>query len=63
MKITLIQKQLRVYNLHLDQIQRNREELYKKLVEKKNFDSIQLDRVARNIRLDLAKGRHLDIEA
>ena len=63
MKITSIQRQLRIYNLHLDQTQRNREEMYKKLVEKKNFDRTQLDRVARNIRLDLAKGRHVDIEA
>jgi endonuclease/exonuclease/phosphatase family metal-dependent hydrolase len=63
MKISSVERQLRVYNLHLDQIQRTREELYKKLVEKKNFDRTQLDRVARNIRLDLAKGRHVDIEA
>jgi hypothetical protein len=56
------------YNLRLDrqeriQLQDRRDEDYRKIVEKRNFDRIIAERVARNIRLGLDKGRHIDVES
>ena len=56
------------YNLQLDRIQyvRNqekRDEDHRKVVERRNFDRIIAERIARNIRLGLDKGRHIDMEA
>ena len=39
-----------------------REEDYRKNVEKKNFDRIITERIQRNIRLGLDKGRHVDVD-
>ena len=55
------------YNLQLDRMQRiqqqdKRDEDYRKVVERRNFDRIIAERVSRNIRLDLDKGRHIDVE-
>lgn len=55
------------YNLQLDRMQyvRNqekRDEDYRKVVERRNFDRIVAERIARNIRLGLDKGRHIDME-
>ena len=55
------------YNLQLDRMQRiqtqdKREEDYRKVVDKRNFDRIIAERVSRNIRLNLDKGRHIDVE-
>ena len=44
------------------QLQDKRDEDYRKLVEKRNFDRLIAERVARNIRLGLDKGRNIDIE-
>jgi len=44
-------------------LQDRREEDYRKVVEKRNFDRINAERVARNIRLGLDKGRHIDVES
>ena len=56
------------YNLQLDRIQyvRNqekREEDYRKVVEKRNFDRIISERIARNIRLGLDRGQNVDVDA
>jgi hypothetical protein len=51
---------IRDYNLEQNNIQRKREEDYRKVVEKRNFEEIVAERVARNIRLDLDKGRNID---
>ena len=56
------------YNLQLDRIQyvRNqekRDEDYQKVVERRNFDRIIAERVARNIRLGLDKGQNVDVDA
>jgi hypothetical protein len=56
------QIRIRDYNLEQVDIQRKREEDYRKVVEKRNFDQIIADRVARNIRLDADKGKNVDIE-
>ena len=53
---------IREYNLEQVNIQRKREEDYRKVVEKRNFDQIVADRVARNIRQDSEKGRNVDLE-
>ena len=53
---------IREYNLEQVKIQRKREEDYRKVVEKRNFDQIVADRVARNIRQDSEKGRNVDLE-
>ncbi len=42
--------------------QRKIEEDYRKLVEKRNFDRLIAERVQRNIRLDLDKGRYIDVD-
>jgi hypothetical protein len=51
---------IRDYNLEQTNIQRKREEDYRKVVERRNFDQIVAERVARNLRLDLDKGRNID---
>jgi hypothetical protein len=56
------QIQIKEYNLEQVNIQRKREEDYRKVVEKRNFDQIIAERVARNLRLDLDKGRNIDLE-
>ena len=35
---------------------------YRKVIEKKNLETIIADRVARNMRLDRDKGRNVDVE-
>ena len=55
------------HNLELDRMQRirtqdKRDEDYRKVIERRNFDRIVAERVARNIRLDLDKGRNIDVE-
>lgn len=54
--------QIREYNLEQVRLQEKREEDYRKLVERKNFDELVAERVRRNIRLGLDKGRHIDLE-
>jgi hypothetical protein len=56
------QIRIKEYNLEQANLQRKREEDYRKLIEKRNFDQIIADRVQRNLRLDLDKGRHIDLE-
>jgi hypothetical protein len=51
---------IRDYNLEQRNLQIKREEDYRKVVEKRNFEEIVAERVARNIRLDLDKGRNID---
>jgi hypothetical protein len=63
MDVSKIQQlQIREYNLEQVKIQKKREDDYRKLIEKRNFDQIVADRVERNIRLDSDKGRNVDIE-
>ena len=54
------QCRIRDYNLEQNNIQRKREDDYRKVVERRNFEEIVAERVARNIRLDLDKGRNID---
>ena len=55
------------HNMELDRMARvkekdNREEEYRKTVEKKNLEMIIAERVARNMRMDRDKGRYIDVE-
>jgi hypothetical protein len=56
------QMRIRDYNLEQVRIQEKRDSDYRKLVERRNFDRLVAERVARNIRLDLDKGRRIDVE-
>jgi hypothetical protein len=63
MNVSSIQRyQIQQYNLEQRNLQEKREEDYRKLVERKNFEQIVAERVARNLRLDLDKGKNIDLE-
>ena len=63
MNVSRIDHNLQVHRQERIQLQDRREEDYRKVVEKRNFDRINAERVARNIRLGLDKGRHIDVES
>jgi hypothetical protein len=56
------QANIKQYNLEQLRLRDKRDEDYRKVVEKRNFEQIIADRVERNRRLDLDKGRNIDIE-
>jgi hypothetical protein len=56
------QYRIRDYNLEQVNLQKKREEDYRKVIEKRNFEQVIAERVSRNLRLDLDKGRNIDIE-
>ena len=63
MQISRVQQyQIQQYNLDQVRIQEKREADYRKLVERRNFEQIIAERIERNIRLDLDKGRNIDLE-
>ncbi len=53
---------IREYNLEQLNLQRKRDEDYRKVVEKQRFDRIVAERIERNIRLDYDKGRKVDVD-
>ena len=63
MNVSRIDHNLQVHRQERIQLQDKREEDYRKVVEKRNVDRIIAERVARNIRLGLDKGRHIDVES
>ncbi|MFY8212427.1 MAG: hypothetical protein ACOVLB_07180 [Candidatus Nanopelagicus sp.] len=58
MKVSKVQQYL------LEQVAtvRQQVEAYKKVVEQRRLDRIHETRVQRNLRLDLDKGRHIDVD-
>jgi len=50
------------YQLDQARLEKQRSEDYSKVIEQRRFEQIIADRVSRNLRLDLDKGRHIDIE-
>ena len=62
MNVSRIDHNLQVHRQERIQLQDRREEDYRKVVEKRNFDRIIAERIARNVRLDSDKGRHIDVE-
>ena len=63
MNVSRVDHNLQLHRQERIQLQDRREEDYLKVVEKRNFDRIMAERVARNIRLGLDKGRHVDVES
>jgi hypothetical protein len=63
MNVSRVDHNLQMYRQERIQLQDRREEDYRKVVEKRNVDRIIAERVARNIRLGLDKGRHIDVES
>ena len=54
-------------NIEIDRAERANEqykkiEEYRKVIEKKNLETIIADRVERNMRLDRDKGRYIDVD-
>ena len=62
MKIDIINRNLEIERTERANVQYKREEDYRKTVEKKNLDRIIAERIARNIRLGVDKGRYIDVE-
>ena len=50
------------YRLDQSRLEKQRSEDYSKVIEQRRVDQIIADRVRRNLRLDLDKGRNIDIE-
>jgi len=50
------------YRLDQARMEKQREQDYAKKIEERRLDQIIAERVSRNLRLDLNKGRHIDLE-
>jgi hypothetical protein len=50
------------YRLDQARLEKQREQDYSKKIEERRLDQVIAERVSRNLRLDLDKGRHIDIE-
>ena len=59
---SVIKYNLEQYRLDQARMDKQREQEYAKQIESRRLDQIIAERVARNLRLDLDKGRHVDIE-
>jgi hypothetical protein len=59
---SVIKYNLEQYRLEQTRLEKQREEDYSKKIEERRLEQVIADRVSRNLRLDLDKGRHIDIE-
>jgi hypothetical protein len=59
---SVIKYNLEQYRLDQTRLEKQREQDYAKKIEERRLDQIIAERVARNLRLDLDKGRNIDIE-
>jgi len=59
---SVIRYNLEQYRNERIRLEKNRAEDYSKVLERRRVEQIIADRVRRNLRLDLDKGRHIDIE-
>jgi hypothetical protein len=62
MKISRAEQSVIKYNLEQHRLEKQRTEDYTKKIEDRRLDQIIAERVSRNLRLDLDKGRHIDLE-
>ena len=62
MNISRVERQQAVWRQEQTSLQLQREEEYRKLVDKRKFDEIIAERVRRNIRLGLDQGTRFDAE-
>jgi len=59
---SVIKYNLEQYRLDSARLEKQREQDYSKKIEERRLDQIIAERVSRNLRLDLDKGRHIDLE-
>ena len=59
---SVIKYNLEQYRVDQARMDKQREQDYSKQIERRRLDQIIAERVARNLRLDLDKGRHIDLE-
>jgi hypothetical protein len=59
---SVIKHNLEQYRLDQIRLEKQREQDYSKKIEERRLDQVIADRVRRNLRLDLDKGRNIDIE-
>ena len=59
---SIIKYNLEQYRLDQARMEKQRETDYAKKIEERRVDQIIAERVSRNLRLDLDKGRHIDLE-
>lgn len=62
MKIDRAHQNLVEYNIQQHRLEQKRIADYANVVERRTFDQIVAERVARNIRLGLDKGQNVDID-
>ena len=62
MNISRVERQQAVWRQEQASLQLQREEEYRKLVDRRRFDEIVTERVRRNIRLGLDRGTRFDAE-
>ena len=59
---SVIKYNLEQYRLDQTRLEKQRTEDYAKKIEERRVDHLIAERVSRNLRLDLDKGRHIDLE-
>jgi len=59
---SIIKYNLEQYRLDQTRLEKQREQDYAKKIEQRRIDQMIAERVSRNLRLDLDKGRHIDLE-
>jgi hypothetical protein len=59
---SIIKYNLEQYRLDQARLEKQREQDYAKKIEERRLEQVIADRVSRNLRLDLDKGRHIDLE-
>ena len=59
---SVIKYNLEQYRLDQTRLEKQREQDYSKKIEERRLDQMIAERVSRNLRLDLDKGRHIDLE-
>ena len=59
---SVIKYNLEQYRVDQARMDKQRIDNYSKQIEQRRLDQIIAERVSRNLRLDLDKGRHIDLE-
>ena len=59
---SVIRHNMEEYRLQQIRLEKQRNEDYRKVVETRQVERIIAERVSRNLRLDLDRGRHIDVE-
>jgi hypothetical protein len=59
---SVIKHNLEQYRVDQVRLEKQREQDYSKKIEERRVDQMIAERVSRNLRLDLDKGRNIDIE-